>query len=366
MSKEWTRRSALAFIASGTGLLAAETAGVTTIDAKRASNLDTADDADDALLGISADPVVGVDGQRVTLATLTNNFDESLTSIRVDRPLDAPFGDIRTPGRLRPGESGDIEATLSADSEVDTTVDLSITAAGPSHRVEVSQPVDVQCRDPRVSWWHFDDAGDFFVPDSWPAGNNGYHSFTKRKSRQDRGDVFEFRGDDVVWVPHDPTLALTGAFSLSVWVAPKKQKGLTRLFSKWNSRGDDSYQFGFGGGWNGSADRELLVETTNEYRLTGVTVPKNRWSHVVWTHGPQEDAVYVDGVREERGFSLPDAQPSGQSLRIGAGIDSSGALSYGFVGRLDEPKVYDAALTPGQVTNLYETSRGGGGGDITG
>ncbi|WP_336337436.1 TafC family fimbrial protein [Haloarcula brevis] len=366
MSRKWTRRSALAFVASGAGLLAAETAGVTTIDAKRSSTLDTADDAGDALLGISADPVVGVDGQRVTLATLTNNFDESLTRVRVDPPFDAPLENLQAPNRLRPGESGAIEATLACDSPVDTTVDLAITATGPSHRIEVRQPVDVECRDPRVSWWHFEDAGDIFVPDSWPAANNGYHTFTKRKSRPDRGDVFEFRRDDVVWVPHDPTLDLTGAFSLSVWVAPKKQKGLTRLFSKWNSRGDDSYQFGFGGGWNGSDDRELLVETTNEYRLTGVTVSKNRWSHVVWTHGPQEDAVYVDGAREGQTFSLPDAAASTQPLRIGGGVDSRGDLSYGFVGGLDEPKVYDAALTAEQVATLYESSRGGSGGDITG
>ncbi|WP_146418052.1 TafC family fimbrial protein [Haloarcula hispanica] len=387
MNKKWTRRGALAFIASGAGLLAAETAGVTTIDAKRSSNL-KATDGSDALLGIDIGPdsdtddqkVSGTDGQQVTLATLTNNFDQQLTSVRVNPGPAPPFETVQTPNRLLPGESGDVTTTLSCDSGENTTVTLDITATGNDQRVELSRSVSVECRDPRVSWWHFEDVSRTDIPDSWAAGNDGerdrsldpdsdlFYEPDLATSSQGRGEVLDFDGDDAVTVPDDDTLDLTDDFSLSAWVFPRSQNGLTRLFSKWNSRGDDSYQFGFGGGWKGSDDRELLIETTDDNKLTGVSLTKNQWAHVVWTHGSQ-DRVYVNGTQKGPTFSLPDAQASTQPLRIGTGINPGGNAIYGFNGAMDEPKVYDAALTAEQVSNLYNSSTasaGGGGGDITG
>jgi len=376
MSKKWTRRSALAFIASGAGLLAADTAGVTTIDAKRSSNLGTASDSD-ALLGVDIGSVSGVDGQQVTLATLTNNFDQQLTSVSVSSGSAPPFEAVQTPNRLLPGESGDVTATLSCDSEGTTTAALDITATGPDQRVELSRPLSVECRDLRVSWWHFEDVSGTSVPDSWAAGNDGQRNdvgfFTDYEpdlatSQQGRGEVLNFDGDDVVTVPDDETLDLTDDFSLSAWVFPRTQGGLTRLFSKWNSRNENSYQFGFGGGWQGSDDRELLIETTDEHKLTGVSLTENQWAHVVWTHGSQ-DKVYVNGTQKGPTFSLPDAQASTQPLRIGTGINPGGNAIYGFNGAMDEPKIYDAALTADQVSNLYSSSTagaGGGGGNITG
>ena len=383
MSKKWTRRSALAFIASGAGLLAAETAGVTTIDAKRSSNLETAGD-NNALLGVDIGPgsdtddqkVSGTDGQQVTLATLTNNFDQQLTSVRVNPGPAPPFETVQTPNRLLPGESGDVTTTLSCNSGENTTVDLDITATGNDQRVELSRSLSVECRDPRVSWWHFEDVSRTDVPDVWAAGNDGERNdvgfFTNYEpdletSSQGRGEVLNFDGDDAVTVPDGDSLDLTDDFSLSAWVFPRIQGGLTRLFSKWNSSGDDSYQFGFAGGWQGAGDRELLIETTDEYKLTGVSLTEYQWAHVVWTHGSQ-DKVYVNGAQRGQTFSLPDAQASTQPLRIGTGINSGGNDIYGFDGAMDEPKVYDAALTADQVSNLYSSSTasaGGGGGDIT-
>ncbi|WP_058993181.1 LamG domain-containing protein [Haloarcula sp. CBA1127] len=385
MSKKWTRRSALAFIASGAGLLAAETAGVTTIDAKRSSYLKTATTDSNALLGIDIGPgsdtddqkVIGTDGQQVTLATLTNNFDQQLTSVRVNPGPAPPLETVQTPNRLLPGESGDVTTTLSCDSGENTTVTLDITATGNDQRVELSRSLSVECRDPRVSWWHFEDVSRTDVPDVWAAGNDGERNdvgfFTNYEpdlatSSQGRGEVLNFDGNDAVTVPDDDTLDLTDDFSLSAWIFPRTQNGLTRLFSKWNSSGDNSYQFGFGGGWQGSGERELLIETTDKNELTGVSLTEREWAHVVWTHGSQ-DKVYVNGAQKGQTFSLPDAQASTQPLRIGTGINSGGNDIYGFDGAMDEPKVYDAALTADQVSNLYSSSTasaGGGGGDITG
>ncbi|QGN07451.1 LamG domain-containing protein [Halorhabdus sp. CBA1104] len=378
MSKKWTRRGALALIGSGASMLIWGTSGFTMVESERDSTLGTAADSE-ALLGIAGpETVTGVPGQTVTLRTLTNNFDQPLTDIQVSPRSESPFETMQTPNTLQSGENGDVTTTLSCDSGGDSTVTLDITATGNDQGVELSRSVSVQCRDPRVSWWHFEDISGTSVPDSWAGSNDGERDDVGRlypayepdlvTSQQGRGEVLNFDGDDVVTVPDNDTLDLTDDFSLSAWVYPRSQDGLTRLFSKWNSRGDDSYQLGFGGGWQSSGNRELLIETTDEYKLTGVSLTENQWAHVVWTHG-SEDKVYANGTQKGPTFSLPDAEASTQPLRIGNGLNSRRNAVYGFDGVMDEPKVYDAALTVDQVSNLYDSStasEGGGGGDITG
>ncbi|MFB6223763.1 MAG: LamG-like jellyroll fold domain-containing protein [Haloarcula sp.] len=385
-------------------MLAADTTGVTVIDAERSSDLGTAENDENALLGIdNKSPVEGGPDQKVTLLTLTNNFDEKLEKINIDNvkvltsgvSSDDLFKDgvINTPESIDMGASGDVTATLSSNSDGDTyLVRLTITAKGNSQEITLSREVTVEYTDSGVAWWHFEDVDGIDVPDSW--GNNdgrGYEPDSAQSS-QGRGQVLNFDGTDVVTVTDDSTLDLTDEFSLSVWVYPRDNEWLSRLFSKWNSNGDDSYQFFLANNWNGADTNELAIETTDSWELTGLTLNGYEWSHVVWTHESSDtessDKVYVNGGNgnsngnggngnsngnggngngnNEYTTDLPDAEASSQPLRIGNGEDSGGDLNYGLNGVLDEPKIYDSALTDQQVENLYETSKDGGGGDISG
>ena len=56
-------------------------------------------------------------------------------------------------------------------------------------------------------------------------------------------------------------------------------------------------------------------------------------------------------------------------LRFGNAVDGSGNLAFRWSNAVDEPKVYDFALTKAQVQNLFDTtkkSNGGGSGNIDG
>ncbi|ELZ79115.1 hypothetical protein C455_09528 [Haloferax larsenii JCM 13917] len=359
MTKKWTRRGALAFLASGAGMLAVDTAGFTTINADRASTLRTEADSN-ALLGVDDTHVEGSDGDSVTLTTLTNRFDVPLTWFHVDVPLGAPIRDVETPRQLAPGEEGDIEATLSCSREETTSVELTISAGGNDQEVELTRDFTVVCDDPQVARWTFSE------PKNTSTLDDEWGSHTARRSRSTwpqtwprnavpKNRTLRFNGNrDVVTVRDDDELDLTSDFTLSIWVRywENPSHDLARLFSKWNSVGDESYQFFIAERPFSDRDHEIVIETTERYELTGISVREGHWQLLTWTHSDERDHVYVNEACYDVP-SVPDAQPSEQPLRIGNGLDHGGNLDYGFTGLLDDARIYSRELKPEEVRNLY-------------
>ncbi|NHX39575.1 MULTISPECIES: LamG domain-containing protein [Haloarcula] len=382
MSKKWTRRSALGLIGSGAGLLTWGTGGFTEVQGSRDVFLD-ADNDSDALLGLDGTSVSGVDGKRVSLTTLTNRFDEDITNVTVTLDtLDPPLTIVQTPSKLPAnGGTGDITAELDCGGSTgQENVDITITATGPNQSVELQRQFTIDCVEPRVSYWDFEQINRTTVPDVWDSGtlpvNNGQRSsfsfsfsestFYRPSVRQDqtRGSHLDFsQTSDPVEIPDDPSLDPTGEFSLSVWAyLSSSQTGLSRLFSKWNG-GSAGYQFFIASGeiLNEAQSDELAIETQDDFVLTGMTLATKTWTHLVWSHGSSNDTVYVNGSKVYDQPALDDPAPSDSSLLLGNGPD--GPWSYD--GYMDEPKVYDIALTDSQVQNLYDTSEGGDGGSLT-
>ena len=138
MTKQWTRRSALALIGSGAGLLAWGSGGTTDISANRGVDVDTTGDGpgSSALLGINT-----LDGQRAfeaetrSLVELTNNTGDKLDEIDVrvnSQPYNFSVSIDTTPSELDDGTSGQVKATVtgagSNRKEQTGTVGLGITA----------------------------------------------------------------------------------------------------------------------------------------------------------------------------------------------------------------------------------------------
>ncbi|WP_434531402.1 LamG domain-containing protein [Haloarcula sp. NS06] len=426
MSKKWTRRSALALIGSGAGLLTWGTGGFTDVTADRQVNIDTTEDSSDGpLFGIKSLADSGGPGQRVSLITFQNNLDEevgvNLNAATVDSDDTTEVADLfkgegtdpanyfDTPDSVGPGKQGTIEATLDllpdvsigSDREYDLPLDFTAGAKNENQTITLSRTPTVTYEDPRVSYWDFEQIGGQTVSDIW-SGNDasrksvGWSRGTYYGYEPDpadggnRGTVLEFGGDrysggrGVITVSNSE-LDFTDDFSLSIWIKPTSIPNLyARLFSKWdsprNNRDSDAekgYQFFLGETDDRSDNKfEIGIETgqrsgkTNEIK-TGATVGEGNWNHVVWTHrssNPSEDRVYVNGDYENDGYSgdLKDPFGSDEPLRIGNGIDGNDDLSFPFDGFMDEPKAYDTALTSEQVQNLYATSKNGDSGSIGG
>jgi len=372
VTKKWTRRGALALLATGAGITAVDSTGFTTVVTSRGSNIDEANDSN-ALLGLGGTSASGIDGQVVSLTTLTNRFDEAITNITVTvDAVDSPLTNVQTPSQLSAnGGNGDITAELDCGGSTgQENVDITITATGPSQSVELQRQFTIDCVEPRVSYWDFEQINGTTVPDVWDSGtlpvNDGARSSTWWSGyrptvvqSRSRGSVLYFgQGSDPVSVPDDPSLDLTGEFSLSVWVyLPSSETGLSRLFSKWNP----GYQFWIDSNALGNQADQLVIETQDDYVLTGTSLTTGTWTHLVWSHGSSNDTVYVDGTAVYDQPALADPAPSDAPLLLGNGPDGN----FGYDGYMDEPKVYDIALTDSLVQNLYDTSTDGDGGSLT-
>ncbi|MFY4814105.1 LamG domain-containing protein [Haloarcula sp. AONF1] len=428
MSKKWTRRSALALIGSGAGLLTWGTGGFTDVTADRQVNINTTPDSlDHPQLGIKTLGDGGGPGQRVSLITFQNNLDEeigvNLNAATVDSDDTTEVADLfkgegidptnyfDAPDSVGPEEQGIIEATLDllpdvsigSDREYHLLLDFTAGTKNENQTITLSRKATVTYEDPRASYWDFEQIEGQTVPDIW-SGNDASRKYVGKigpfrygyepdpADGGNRGTVLDFRGDrfrsgddDVITISDTSKLDFTDDFSLSVWIKPISVPNLyARLFSKWdsprNNRDSDAekgYQF-FLGETDDKFDNEFEIGIETGQRngkttkiKTGATVDEGNWNHVVWTHTSSkqsEDRVYVNGDHESNGYSgnLPDPYGSNEPLRIGNGIDGNDRLRFPFNGLMDEAKAYDTALTSEQVKNLYETSKGGDGGSIGG
>ncbi|NOT64846.1 MAG: hypothetical protein HOP06_02155 [Methylotenera sp.] len=91
----------------------------------------------------------------------------------------------------------------------------------------------------------------------------------------------------------------------------------------------------------------------------GIASPSlaNTWKHVtaIFTNGSRTaNSLYIDGIAQPlsvfSGNIIPANAIVGTTLRVGGWGNDNG---YKFSGRIDELKVFNGALTPAQVTSLY-------------
>ena len=81
----------------------------------------------------------------------------------------------------------------------------------------------------------------------------------------------------------------------------------------------------------------------------------NTWYHLVVSVTDQEARIYVNGIADRAGKSVPSRNMLKGPLLLGS--DASGLL--GFKGELDEITFYRRALTPADVMALYESRESG-------
>ncbi|AHG01030.1 hypothetical protein HALLA_13465 [Halostagnicola larsenii XH-48] len=114
------------------------------ISSNRNLDFGVADD-DDALLGFEPYNVEGEDGERVTIAAVSNQFSSAveLTSIEgiggsaVLRNIDTPVVPV--------GERVELAADLQCEDDFDDDVELEIRASGASNSVQLERAVPVTC-----------------------------------------------------------------------------------------------------------------------------------------------------------------------------------------------------------------------------
>lgn len=205
-----------------------------------------------------------------------------------------------------------------------------------------------------VGWWSAsEDAGDVTgVHDGAVFGptiaigdgevGNGFHFYSQ-------GDVVE--------IPNSPALEPKG-ITVEAWIYPTS--------SNWGQGFDNEYivdnnTYGQPYGYvldNYGGMRFLVANGSGADAVGGGNPPLNTWTHVAGTYDGFSLKMYIDGeLVGQKGFAGGIAPtPNHEPVTIGAN-DRFGTSQ--FFGGIDEPAIYDRALTAGEIRAIYDAGASG-------
>src|SRR5688572_29822454 len=157
-------------------------------------------------------------------------------------------------------------------------------------------------------------------------------------------------GDDYVEVAASDLLDFAGnQYTLSVWIKPTSSVLKTTIvFKKSTVAVPTPYTLSL---WNGVVRATIYSNTQESFQVEGTTaIKKNEWQHIAVTFTGEQLAVYYNGKPEGNVAVDRPLLISTGAMFIGHNASSQG----GFSGYLDNVRIYDKALTAGQVNSLYK------------
>jgi len=174
------------------------------------------------------------------------------------------------------------------------------------------------------------------------------------------GNALAFNGSSLVTVPPSASLNLTAGMTLEAWILPTTASPSRKvLWKDWPGQGISIYGLGFGFGAASNSPEGFF---TNENGIpvglgSPPDLPLNAWSHVAATYDAATStmSLYVNGTLRDSRVIFASPSPittSTGALLIGGNTTSSSAL---FQGRIDEVRIYNRALSQGEIQSDMNT-----------
>jgi RNA polymerase sigma factor (sigma-70 family) len=201
------------------------------------------------------------------------------------------------------------------------------------------------------------------IADASGAGNNGQINGAQWISDPQRGGVFQFSPPNrYILVPNSASLNPSN-LTLAAWIKTSDQGDTwRRVFDKgWT----DGFALSIAGGHtpNNTSQGKAVIEIAKSYSASSDrTVTDGQWHHVAMTYDGAEEILYIDGVRQKRIASWPGSVPSNSNdLTIGINLIDPNPLydevGASFDGLIDEPMMFNRALSPGEIKFLFNSQR---------
>ncbi|MBP7050026.1 MAG: hypothetical protein KBE65_03335 [Phycisphaerae bacterium] len=203
----------------------------------------------------------------------------------------------------------------------------------------------------QLGYWAFDEGTGTAAKDSSGNGNNG--RFVSAPTWVDGilGKALQFDGvDDYIEVPHSAKLIpTTGKATVSVWINAQRHPGPSGAWQGILAKGGDPRLYNIY--THESQTLHFSTGPSGAYigsNSTG-TVPLNEWVHVVAVVNNSHQ-YYINGAPAGT-FANGATVPTGGTAVLTIG--QTGESNY-FLGKIDEPRIYDVALTADEVTALFQ------------
>jgi hypothetical protein len=156
--------------------------------------------------------------------------------------------------------------------------------------------------------------------------------------------------NDKAVVPDDPELDITGGITLAAWVRPEaSDRAYAAVIDK---KYTEAYSFGIYGGVTDPDTVEMISYISHAGAFTQPLVPMGTgvWSHIAYTF---EDAsgkgrFYLNGAVVDSSTRASGLATSDEDLYIGGSF-----LGDGYKGAIDQVAIFNRALTPVEVGELF-------------
>jgi RNA polymerase sigma factor (sigma-70 family) len=208
-----------------------------------------------------------------------------------------------------------------------------------------------------------DETGLGKITDASGAGNHGRPEGVKWTADGKRGGAYEFTADGNEIVVANNKSVNPGQLTLSAWIKTSYADGMwRRIFDKSYSKG---YALSIAGDWEKSNWRGLAsteIGPGTHFILTKTRVTDGQWHHVVTTFNGTEEVLYVDGLPQSRLQWKGPGEAGTTDFNLVIGCNRSNLnendLGTSFRGCIDEPMMWNRALSEKEVTFLFESQGG--------
>ncbi len=211
-----------------------------------------------------------------------------------------------------------------------------------------------------VSWW----AGESNALDN-VGTNNGIAVNNPTYVSGKVGPAFHFNGNQWIRVPDSPGLRFTGAMTVAAWVNPAAISGSadSGILIKYGgfTAGQSAYSFYI------HTDRTCHIQLTTDGSSPAANVgtthicPTNTWTHLAATYDGSTLSIYFNGNLEAStpfsGSIFPGTYDLGIGAALGGGGTNQGVAAFN--GLIDEPTVYNRALSSGEIQAIYNADLSG-------
>ncbi len=201
-----------------------------------------------------------------------------------------------------------------------------------------------------VGHWKLDEASGLTATDSSGSGNNG--TLTDMVGTEWATGILNgaLRFDgirDYVEVPDSPSLDITEAITLAVWVKPESTGAARWLIAKEAWGADQAYGLNLSDG--GQVEFGIATGAAWIFKLGTQTISDGTWSHVVGQYSPPYIKIFINGrLSQQWDIGSHSINTNDNNLLIGT-VTTANQRYKGFA---DDIRIYDRALTPDEIAWL--------------
>lgn len=214
-----------------------------------------------------------------------------------------------------------------------------------------------QCQEPPanlISWWAAENNTEDSIGTNDGEALNGLSYAIGSVN-----NAFLFDGvDDVVLVPDNSNLDITGDLTIELWVRQTVFNPENTVISKGAEDAENAYSIRFLGQIFECVFKDNLG---NDVVLGGPAFEDFQWHHYAYVRQGNQHQIYADGFGfgAESFINLP-ASSTGLPLTIGAQYNSQNSNYTNFFGgEIDEVSIYNRALTESEIQNIFNAGTEG-------